>query len=267
MDVRRAVMALCFVFAAASSHAQDGAALLPSRPLVSVAVQPLSETTEERVRIVQSWARAYADWERWDAQWRSRREPGWLSTRSRHEAPDPPAWLPDMCASTLPDGGPMVAGCAALRRWENDAAAVTMSQQIAQVRTAREQPEKTLWWQHIHLDALWPVTRAGSSAFGVAGVHATMKVTDRMSVFLAPGAMLMRLPGLNGESEWTTATDWGFSYRMFDFRLPGWHRPVSAHMNIARVWLLGGSSIHMPGEIYLAGLSLTFKSTPPSTKK
>jgi hypothetical protein len=85
-----------------------------------------------------------------------------------------------------------------------------------------------------------------------------MQLTSRVGVFLTPGAILMRVPS-GGGSAWSPATDWGFSYRMFDLRLPGLKRRSSAHFNMARVWMLGNSVQPIHGALYLAGFSLTFK--------
>jgi len=221
----------------------------------------------DRIATVQAWTHAYEDWEHWFEQWRNRREPGWFATRSRRDAPDPPAWLPGVCASVDDGEVAMVDACQAFGRWKADAKALAEAQQIANARVAREAPHKTIWWEHIHLDALWPMTQTGSNAFGIAGVHATVEVTHRVGVFVMPGAMLLRAPSIDGHQQWVTGTDWGFSYRMFDFKLPGMHRPTTFHLNMARVWALGSTNIKASGNLYLAGVSLTFKSTPPSVQK
>lgn len=159
----------------------------------------------------------------------------------------------------------MTAGCRAWREWARaDYATLLATQQVAQTRAKSEAPRKTIWWEHIHLDALWPVTQVGSSAFGVCGVHATLNLTTRAQIFIAPGAILMRLPSLEGGQTWTPAADWGFSYKLFDLRLPAMQRASTLHLNIARVWILGMNRIPIAGELYLAGFSLTFKSRPAS---
>jgi hypothetical protein len=134
-----------------------------------------------------------------------------------------------------------------------------MTEQIAQARASVETPKKTLWWERVHVDALWPMTRAGSDAIGVVGVHTTVHITKRFQVFLLPGFILMRAPGIDGLQNWSAATDWGFSVRLFDLRVPIARRPGSVHLNMARVWMLGNSSFAATGETYLAGLSLSFK--------
>jgi hypothetical protein len=157
------------------------------------------------------------------------------------------------------ESGPAAEACAAWRASTEDQAAAEMQAQINQARTAVESPDHTKWWERVHVDALWPMTKAGSSALGVAGMHTTLHLTSRVQVFLTPGLILMRLPSLTGDMTWSAATDWGFSYRLTNFRIPATTRPAALHLNLARVWILGSSAVLMPGEVYLAGLSLSFK--------
>ena len=80
-----------------------------------------------------------------------------------------------------------------------------------------------------------------------------------MQIFLAPGAILVRVPSGAGDT-WTPATDWGFSYRILDFTLPAMRRPGSLHLNLAKVWLLGHDRLtSIDSGMYLAGFSLTFR--------
>ena len=104
------------------------------------------------------------------------------------------------------------------------------------------------------------MTRAGSSAFGVAGVHTTLHVTKPFQVFLAPGFILMRVPAPDGSRTWTAAADRGFSYGLFDVPLPMAARLATVHLNMARVWVLGGDSVAMRGEMYLAAFLLASNS-------
>jgi hypothetical protein len=217
----------------------------------------------ERVRAVERWSRDFQAWREWHERWRNTREPGWFSsTRPRREPPVPPDWLGDRCAllATGDDEDWLAEGCRAWRQWEeDDPAADVLAQQVTQVRSRQEAPRHTLWWERVHLDALWVMTQSGASASGIAGTHATFQLTDRVQVFTAPGLMLMRLPALDGVQTWSAATDWGFSFRLFRVALPVMDRPGTVHFNIARVWLLGNAGRPAPGELYLAGLSLTFK--------
>lgn len=261
MGVARTICAVMLFCVAVPAAAQEPTSALPSRPLAWPAPPILDQPDFfERLLAAERWTRDYEEWRAWHQQWRNRIEPGWFSSRARRPAPEPPAWLPAACASVPEDDGPLADACQAWREWNlDDATAAVMTQQVTQVRTTMEAPRKTLWWERIHVDALWPMTQSGTRAFGVAGVHATMHVSKRFQVFMAPGAILMRLPSLDGTQTWTAATDWGFSFSLVDFRLPGMQRPSTAHFNIARVWILGQHSLRAPGELYLAGLSLTFK--------
>jgi hypothetical protein len=72
---------------------------------------------------------------------------------------------------------------------------------------AKENDQKTVWWQHIHLDALWPMTQGTSGVYGILGLHTTIDLTGRVELFVAPGAILMRVPGPSGNGEWKPATD------------------------------------------------------------
>ena len=262
MLVSRAVLAvLAAVCTAASAAAQADPPLLPSRSITAPLLAPLSDSPAQQLLALQKWTTDYENWRIWYARWRNTREPGWMASRGRRPRPDPPPWLPAACASLVEDSGPLVDGC---REWElwrrDDFGADTMAQQVAQARADHESPRTSVWWEHIHLDAFWPMTQVGSNAFGVAGVHTTLPLTKRMQVFLTPGAILMRLPAISGGGTWSAATDWGFSYRLFDFRMPAVGRPSTLHFNMARVWVLGGGGVPMPGELYLAGFSVTFKS-------
>jgi hypothetical protein len=254
----------CAVFlslcAAAPAAAQESAPPLPSRPVSLPVLMPDDGTPAERLRALRAWTQDYADWKAWYARWRNRREPGWFSTRERRQPPVPPAWLPAACRSLLEDEGPLVEACEAWREWAlDDVYAEFLAQQVGQARSNQEAPRKSLWWEHVHVDALWPMTQSGASGFGVAGMHTTLHVTRRLQVFVAPGAILMRLPSVNGGQTWSAAADWGFSFSLFDFRMPGVRRPSTVHVNMARVWILGNDPRPATGELYLAGLSLTFK--------
>jgi len=236
---------------------------LPSRAIEWRATLPdEGATAEERLVLLQRWTAEYSEWRAWYARWRNRVEPGWFSARERKLPPNPPAWLPAACAVLVEEEGPLVDACRALADWvRNDQSTDLLTQQVAQARSTLEAPKKTLWWERVHVDGLWPMTRSGMSAFGLLGAHTTMHVTNRFQVFLTPGVILMRLPSVGGAQRWSAATDWGFTYSLFDVRMPGFKRPSTVHVNIARVWLFGNGSETLPfsDDLYLAGLSLTFK--------
>ena len=264
--VSRAVYAALAVVSVStvSAAAQADRPLLPSRSITAPLVAPLAETPAQQMQALETWIKDFEKWQNWFARWRNQSEPGWFAARGRLEKPSPPAWLPTACASLVEDAGPLADGCRLWEAWRrDDYGADVMAQQIAASRTGHESPHKTLWWERIHMDALWPITQAGSGAYGVAGVHTALGLTKRVQVFLTPGVLMMRVPAASGGDTWTAATDWGFSYRLFNFRMPVAGRASTLHLNIARVWLLGTSELPLPGQLYVAGFSVTFRSGTP----
>jgi hypothetical protein len=227
-----------------------------------VSIAPaLTSVPSERLVEVERWIRDYEAWRTWFVRWHNRREPGiWSwSTRQRKPRPDPPAWLPTTCESLLEDSGVLGHGCRVLAAWRDDDFFTMLARErIAQTRADREAPQKTVWWQRVHLDAFWPMTQSGSHAYGVFGTHVTMPLSRRVGVFLAPGAILLRVPTRGGGRTWMTATDWGMSVNLFDLRIPGLNRSGTVHLNFARVWLLGSAGADLSGDLYLAGFSMTF---------
>lgn len=261
MKYLRAFLAAVFLlisFAANSSAQTTPPSSTSADDRSSLAV----DVSGDRLVALQRWTKEYEDWKAWFAKYQNRRAPGWLATqKKRKQPPTPPAWLPDACTLLGDETGPIGDGCRAWRDWsQTDYATEHITQQIAQTRANLEAPRKSIWWEHIHVDAFWPMTQAGSSAYGVAGVHTTLQLSRRFQIFLAPGAMMMRLPTVDGKQRWSPATHWGFSYRVLDFRFPGTHRPSALHLNLARVWILGQNRLPGAGEMYLAGFSLTFKN-------
>lgn len=260
MGFRGTLLFLAVFCIAAPAIAQSDGAPLPSRSVAQPIALVRADAPSQQLAALQRWTHDYAEWEAWFLRWRSRLEPGLWSTRARRQPPVPPSWLPDACVSLLIDIGPLADACRAWREWNSgDEGAGLVQQQTTQARSALEAPQKTAWWEHVHVDGLWPMTQTGSQAFGLAGMHTTFNVTTRLGVFLAPGAILMRVPAITGGMTWSAATDWGFSYRLFDFRLPATGRTSTLHFNMVRVWMLGGNALQTPGEMYLAGFSVTFK--------
>jgi hypothetical protein len=148
--------------------------------------------------------------------------------------------------------------CRLLVDWRDDIATAQVRAQLRSERQAREASTRTTWWNHVHVDALW-LTPNASVSYGVVGVHATLKVAGRWQVFVAPGAILLNVPTPRGGRAWQPATDLGFSYRLFDFRVPGGRRQNTLHLNLARAWLLGGADSFVSSSVDLAGFSVTFK--------
>jgi hypothetical protein len=269
-SMRVATRILCAVICAlavtrpVSAQHTDTSAPLPSRSLSAVAVAPDGLPPSERLRELDQWSHDYTEWKTWFQQWRNTRQPGWVGTRPRRATPEPPAWLADYCPVPADDATPLADGCRLLDDWRtDDVAASEIVAQAAATRSQLETPTRSVWWHHVHLDALWPMTEGGSGVFGVIGVHATMKVSGRVQIFIAPGAMLVRVPDIAGAEHWQPATDWGFSYRVASFVFPGLRRPSTLHLNLAKVWMLGRAPETLAGfdsGMYLAGCSLTFRS-------
>ena len=232
-------------------------------PIPSVIQWPTTiEPTSEQLSAIERWTREYTAWKNWFAEWRNKREPSLFGTHERRQRPDPPVTLVAACPVSVEETGVLANACGLLEEWQrDDVVTEIISQQIASARKQKEDDHKTVWWQHIHLDALWPMTQGTSGVYGVLGLHTTVDLTGRVQLFLAPGAILMRVPGPTGNGEWRPATDWGFSYRLADFTMPRIGRPATLHVNLAKVWFLGGGE-QMQGvnnDTYLAGFSLTFK--------
>ena len=260
METREGLLSLILSFCLVASAAAQSSSPLPSRPFIMPAVSPIAVTAEQQTTLLTQWTHDYQEWRAWYLQWRNRPEPGVFSSRARRDPPVPPPWLPTLCAEPLGEAGLLADACADWREWQaNDMAASLLTERIAQTRSATESPQKTLWWERVHVDALWPMTRSGSDAFGVVGIHTTVHLTKRFQVFLLPGFILMRAPALDGTMNFSAATDWGFSVRLFDLRVPIAGRPGSVHLNMARVWMLGNTTIAEASDTYLAGLSLSFK--------
>lgn len=250
---------IAVLFCAASTFAQPHAPL-SSRALAAAVPAVFAIPPAQQLAALARWTHDYAEWKAWFVKWENRPEPGWLSLRERRQAPVPPAWLAGVCEARFETNGPVADACTAWREWtgRGEAASVAAAQQ-AQARQQLEAPDKTKWFERIHVDALWPLTQVGSSTLGIAGTHATVNVTKRFQIFLTPGLMMMRVRALTGGMTWSAATDWGVTYRLFDFRLPGVRRASTLHFNMVRVWMLGGNALQNPGEMYLAGFSMSFK--------
>ena len=223
-------------------------------PLVPVVASEI-ETVDRQA--LDTWVREYREWQNWAARWRGRVEPGWFAARDRRPKPDPPAWLPAVCKQPLDDRPSFVEACALLDDWAQDYLSMTWRQQTATKRTQHEAPATTMWWQHIHVDALWPIMQSRGTAYGMFGTHVTMDVAGRFQVFVAPG-FIMLSASTDARREWTPATDWGFAYRLSTFRFPGSNQKAALHVNVARAWILSGGAALFKSSVDLVGLSITF---------
>jgi hypothetical protein len=240
--------------------------LLPARPIVIDAASRLipvpPELTPELRAEVDAWKRDYLAWRQWAAEWRNRGEPGLFSRRSRRPKPNPPDWLIQVCSEPLDDPS-LAETCALVTDWQSDFLTAQYRTTQTTARTQQEVPTKTVWWEHIHVDALWPVAQAHGTAFGVFGTHLTIDVAGRLEVFGAPGFIMLTLPTSAGR-DWAPATDWGVSFRLGRFPLPGMTAKAMLHLNVARAWLFGAGNSPFSRYVDLVGFSLTFPQTASS---
>jgi hypothetical protein len=235
---------------------------LPSRNIpvyterLPIAASPFDPDSAELKR----WMDDFTEWKKWWAEFANRREQGLFSGhRERREKPVPPAWLPDRCQTILGDADPLLPACALLAEWNEDVVTAQQRQARAAATAKKEDTSKTIWWEHVHMDVLWPATQWQTSVYGVVGMHTTTTVRGRLQVFIAPGVMLLNLPTRNGTRGWKIAANYGIGYRLFDFRfLRG--RQAVLHVNLARAWIVSDSSDLVTGKrMDFAGFSLTFK--------
>jgi hypothetical protein len=253
-----------------SAGAQDVDARppLPARTVEAAASLPPGVNGFElaqRMREVKKWMADYTAWKRWNDTWRNRLQPGWFGTADRKKRPEPPAWLDQDCLALADTQGVLADACRLLADANEDLAAAQMRAQTAVRRTQDEHPTKTVWWEHIHFDALWAMPQVDSRVFGVVGIHATTEIAGRFQVFLAPGALVLYLPTSNGTREYRPATDWGIAYRVFDFTFPGTDQRGSVHLNLAKAWVFTGPANTLKTGVDMAGFSLTLKRTPRHT--
>jgi hypothetical protein len=243
----------------AASPVQDPPPL-EARPLslqVPLVPVPASNLATLDRQALDTWVREYREWQDWATRWRGRVEPGWFAARDRKQKPDPPAWLPGLCAQPLDDRPSLVEACALLDDWGQDYLLTASRQQAATARSQHEDPTKTMWWEHIHVDALWPIMQSRGTAYGMFGTHITMDVAGRFQVFVAPGFIMLSASS-DARREWTPATDWGFAYRLGSFRFPASTQKAALHVNVARAWILSGGAALFKSSVDLVGLSFTF---------
>ena len=263
------LVALVVVFGVASSVRAQSAdslsgRLIPSRPLPvdTLAFPPEVSDLQaaERVADLEVWIAEYTEWLTWSKEWRNRRQPGWFTSyRERPEMPEPPAWLPARCESAIDDADPLMRACMLLEQTTADYASVQLLPDAATAAAAPEDTRKTIWWEHVHIDALWPAMQLQGSVFGVIGIHTTTTVKGRLQVFLAPGAMLLNMPARDGSRAWKFAANYGIGFSLVEFGLPG-NRRAMLHLNLARAWLLSDVKDVVSGRSTdFAGFSMTFK--------
>jgi hypothetical protein len=250
------------VVTACPVSAQEVRDPLPARSIETTVIELPADvlTWTARVQELDRWMSEFEKWQQWDAVWRGKREPGWMKSRERRKRPDPPSWLAAECRDLITqDQSVLAKGCRTLLVWSDDPTAAQVRAQLAAAQTQKEAPTRTVWWEHVHLDAMWPMAQTGSSVFGVLGVHATVDVAGRFQVFIAPGAIVLNVPTEDNRREWRPATDYGIAYRVADFTFPGVDRRATLHFNLAKAWVMGGPSNVVKSSITLAGFSVTFK--------
>jgi hypothetical protein len=242
--------------------------MLPSRtnPLVTqqvLWVPDLSERDPAQAAELRRWMDEFLEWQTWSADWLGRRERGWFTGfRDRLEKPAPPAWLPKECEATPDDTELTAQACTLLAEWRDDRPTTQLRQARAAAMTQGEESTKSVWWEHVHLDVLWPAMQYRASIYGVIGTHVTTTVKGRLQVFLAPGAMFLNLPTRNGSRVWKLATNYGIGYSLFEFKFPG-NRRAMLNINLAKAWLLADKTdLVARRNVDFVGFSMTFKKTP-----
>jgi hypothetical protein len=242
---------------------------LPSRhlsietPALAPSLDP-AQTAAERAEELKRWTEEFTQWIEWSAEWTNRRQRGWFTgSRDRRQKPASPEWLAARCAELIDEDDAMSHACALLAEWQKDELGQPIRSAPVHAARAAANPEKiqkTIWWEHIHADLLWPAMQFQSSIYGVVGMHTAMTVRGRVQLFLAPGAMLLNLPARNGTRVWKVAANYGIGYRLVDFNLLG--KPASLHVNLAKAWLLSGVADVVGGRTTdFVGLSISFKRT------
>jgi len=209
---------------------------------------------------LQRWVNGFKEWQEWSSRWRNQREPGWLTTyRDRRQKPAPPAWLPARCESVEDEAEPLSTACTLLTMWGLDDLESQALLTSTVVGLAQERPSHTTWWEHLHIDLMWPDLQVGSSIYGVIGLHHATTIKGRLQVFTAPGALLLNLPSYNGARTWKMAVNYGMGYRLFGFNLLG-RRPAELYFNLAKTWIVSDTTgLAVGRSIDVLGFSVTFK--------
>ena len=208
---------------------------------------------------LRGWIKAFTEWQQWWAEWGNRREPGVISSsRPRRAKPAPPEWLAAKCDAIFDPADALVPACELLEEWRQDnVTAKTRAAQGAKVQQGEAAP-KTLWWEYLHVDLLWPATELRNSVYGVIGMHTAMTLKGRVQLFLSPGVMLLNLPSVDGTRVWKVAANYGIGYRLFDFTLAG--KRASLHVNAAKSYLLQEPrDAIVSRSLDFAGFSVSFK--------
>jgi len=225
---------------------------IPLEPILLLPEPPYL-LSQQRMLELEEWTRKFDEWEKWADRWLNRRQPGLLANSlERKQKPDPPLWLQSFCDLAAEDEQ-LARPCQLLGLWREDFTAMRARRAAAALLSQQETPTKGSWWRHVHLDGLWSTTQSNSAVFGLFGAHVTADVEGRVQVFVAPGVMLMSVPGLSGNRELWPATDWGVTYRLFNV---GQH---TVHLNLVHAWILGSPANLTNPNMTLAGFSVTLR--------
>jgi hypothetical protein len=245
--------------------------------------QVSDEDDVKRVELEQ-WMQQYGAWQEWAGTWLNRRQwalhpfpyPFWKDNASLFSyvatprvEPAPPAWLPAACTeweSSAVDDAVLGDACRLLTISKHDDPALRIQSRVATPRTASgsnprahvDNTVKTKFFERIHFAGLWSdIQPQGSSAYGLAGVHATIDIRGRWQVYPFPGVMAVSMPNLQGKRMVTIGYDWGFALRLFDMRVPYFDIPARAHLNLTEVWVPEAGQ-----KIEMIGLSFSLKKQP-----
>ena len=255
------VLALATTSVLAQDDASSRSTVLPGNaiPLVDHALRaPDIPDASRRHDELEKWIDEYSEWKQWAQRWANRRQPGVFSgSRERRQRPDPPTWLLDQCESGIDASDKMIEACTLITEWRAPYAITQAAGARAAAAQSGEDDDNTTWWEHVHLDGGWPAMQANLSIYGVIGVHATTYVKGRFEIFLAPGAMLVRVPNRGGGHAWKVATNYGITYRLARLTLPGGRRAL-LHVNLAKAWLFAMGDLPTDSTDFI-GLSMTFK--------
>jgi hypothetical protein len=215
--------------------------------------------SDDEMHAMDVWTRDFANWQTTFERWRRSKLPkdaiSWPAFLERSPKPQPPSWLGEVCP-LLEDAAEFAKPCLQLADWRDDpfltknrhAAAVALQQQ--------EAPKNSVWWRNLHLDGLWSTTQSNVAALGLFGTHMTVGIEGRLQVFVAPGILLVSVPSLYGTRVLHPATDWGITYRLFDFGRN------TVHFNLVHAWMLGSAAQLQDAQLTLAGFSLTRRPRP-----
>jgi hypothetical protein len=228
-------------------------------------------------RELEKWIQEHTAWQEWAETWLNRRQwvlhpfpyPFWKGTASLFSyvaaprvEPEPPPWLEAACvqmAWSSADRDPLAEGCPLLAIWKDDFSTRRIRAQIVKARAQKDIPTRIMLLEHMHFAGLWTDLQAhsGPSAYGLAGVHATIDIHGRWQIYAFPGVMAVSVPNRQGERITTIGYDWGFAVRLFDLRVPYFNIPAKAHINVVKVWVP-----EVGQKIDMVGFSFTLKKKP-----